>query len=240
MKTHKFARKTFYVDAVRVSEANIEEVAAWCSGTIKTDPTGHTYIDVEVDRPLNDRQTQGYIGDWVLSSVSGKGFKVYTPKAFDKSFEKVKTLTKEQADAAGIVVPHEPRPANEQPKHGNKEQGLPSPGSMPKKKSSRAKRREPRVGHVGQAIQEAQAKISTSNENPDAVAPAKKETAVGEGVDYRSAETGQYVSEETAQENPETTVAEAEMSHVRKSKADIEADKLVEEVRKIAQKPEPR
>lgn len=104
MKTHKFARKPFYVDAVRVSEANIEEVSKWCGGEIQTDDEG-TYIKVRVHRPLTDRQTKAYVGDWVL--YAGTGFKVYTPKAFDKSFEKVKTLTKAQADEAGIFPPHE-------------------------------------------------------------------------------------------------------------------------------------
>lgn len=106
MKTHKFARKPFYVDAVRVSEANIEEVAAWCEGQILTDDIEGPYVKVRVHRPLTDRQTKAFIGDWVL--FAGTGFKVYTPKAFDKSFEKVKTLSKAQADEAGIKVPHEP------------------------------------------------------------------------------------------------------------------------------------
>ncbi len=109
MKTHKFARKPFYVDAVRVSEANIAEVAEWCGGSVeKTEDDGQSYVKVQVHRPLNERQSQAFIGDWVL--FAGTGYKVYTPKAFDKSFEKVKTLTKAQADEAGIKVPHEPRP----------------------------------------------------------------------------------------------------------------------------------
>ena len=112
MKTNKFARKPFYVDAVRVSEANMEEVAEWCKGTVETDADGVKFIRVEVHRPLTEGQTQAYVGRWVL--FAGAGFKVYTPKAFDKSFEKVKgQLTKEQADAAGIKVPHEPRPKND-------------------------------------------------------------------------------------------------------------------------------
>lgn len=176
MKTHKFARKPFYVDAVRVSEANIEEVATWCGGTIKVDeeagsPTlGQKYVHVKVHRPLTERQTQAFVGDWVL--FAGTGYKVYTPKAFDKSFEKVKTLTKAQADEAGITVPHEPR----------------------------AKKR------------------------PVPTAPKQKPA---DDVDYRSAKTGQYVSEETAAANPDTTVKETTPP---KSAADVEADKLIAEV----------
>lgn len=106
MKTHKFARKPFYVDAVRVSEANIHEVAQWCDGEVLTDESEGAYIKVRVHRPLTERQTKAFVGDWVL--FAGSGYKVYTPKAFDKSFEKVKTLSKAQADEAGIKVPHEP------------------------------------------------------------------------------------------------------------------------------------
>lgn len=114
MKTHKFARKPFYVDAVRVSDANMEEVAQWCGGKIVEHETDGKFVSVQVHRPLTERQTQAFIGDWVL--FAGSGYKVYTPKAFDKSFEKVKTLTKAQADEAGIKVPHEPRQKPKQTK----------------------------------------------------------------------------------------------------------------------------
>ena len=106
MKTHKFARKPFYVDAVRVTESNMEEVAKWCQGDIQSNEVGK-FISVQVFRPMGERQTQAFVGDWVL--YAGSGFKIYTPKAFDKAFEKVKTLTKAQADEAGIKVPHEKR-----------------------------------------------------------------------------------------------------------------------------------
>lgn len=106
MKTHKFARKPFYVDAVRISEENMEEVAQWCKGEIQVDPQEGRHIKVRVLRPMNERQTTAFVGDWILDG--GTGFKVYTAKAFDKSFEKVKTLSKAQADEAGIKVPHEP------------------------------------------------------------------------------------------------------------------------------------
>lgn len=144
LKTHKFARKPFYVDAVRVSEANMEEVAKWCEGTIETstekETEGQKFISVKVYRPLNERQSQAFIGDWVL--FAGSGFKVYTPKAFDKSFEKVRTLTKAQADEAGIKVPHEPRqkPAGRKP--------VPT---APKKRTQREL-----TTNVGKAIREAQ------------------------------------------------------------------------------------
>ncbi len=99
----KFVRKPFYVDGVQVTSANIDEVAAWCKGEVRTsgkgdpdietiqDPTTpktrvpEKYIKVNVQRPLNDRQTMAFVGDWIL--YAGTGFKVYTPMAFQKSFE---------------------------------------------------------------------------------------------------------------------------------------------------------
>lgn len=136
MKTHKFARKTFYVDAVRVSETNIEEVAAWCESEIKTDAEGKRYIHIPgVYRPANEKQTQAYIGDWVL--MTGTGFKIYVPKAFDRSFEKVKHLTRAQADEAGITVPHEPsqppEPVHRKQSTAEASKTMPTPTIMDKK-----------------------------------------------------------------------------------------------------------
>lgn len=108
MKTHTFARKPFYVEAVRVTDKNIEEVAEWCGGELGLAEPNRRYIRVSnVSRPLNDRQRQAFVGDWVLRA--GNGFKIYTAKAFDRSFEKVRTLTKAQADQAGIRPPIEKR-----------------------------------------------------------------------------------------------------------------------------------
>lgn len=90
----KYVRKPFAVEAVEVTDANIEDVAQWCGGEIrisdgrpgKNGPTGQQkFIKVQVKRPLNDRQTRAYPGDWILSA--GTGFKVYTAKAFSGSFE---------------------------------------------------------------------------------------------------------------------------------------------------------
>lgn len=109
LKIRKFGRKTFYVDAVRVTSENIDEVAEWCRGDVRVleNSTRQVakYVKVRVHRPLEDRQTQAFVGDWVL--YAGTGFKVYTPKAFEKSFDPVTTLTKSQADEAGIKVPIE-------------------------------------------------------------------------------------------------------------------------------------
>lgn len=84
IKTTRYARKPFEVDAVQVSAENFQEVAEWCGGEIKTFPN-EQFIKIHVPRVLNERQTKAYIGDWVLKA--GQGFKVYTNKGFLKSFD---------------------------------------------------------------------------------------------------------------------------------------------------------
>jgi hypothetical protein len=110
IETKGYSRKPFHVDAVQVTEENMEEVAAWCKGeirtskkTIRNDENEITerkeipFIKVEVHRPLNDRQTKAYAGDWVL--LSDAGFKVYTQRAFDNAFEQELVYTEADAKA---------------------------------------------------------------------------------------------------------------------------------------------
>ncbi len=88
MKTEQYIRKPFEVDAIQVTEENWEEVANWCMGEMRTksgpDRGLTKYIKVRVHRPLNARQTEAYVGDWIL--YANKGYKVYTEKAFNESF----------------------------------------------------------------------------------------------------------------------------------------------------------
>lgn len=84
LETTKFRRKEFKVDAVQVSSANMEAVAAWVNGKLTEDDFGK-HIKVRVHRPANDRQTKAYVGDWVLAA--GTGYKVYNDTAFKKSFD---------------------------------------------------------------------------------------------------------------------------------------------------------
>jgi len=83
--TSTFVRKPLYIEAVRVTAENIEDVAKWCSGEVKKDNRLTEYVKVRVIRPLNERQTMAYVGDWVL--YAGVGYKVYTDKAFQQSFD---------------------------------------------------------------------------------------------------------------------------------------------------------
>jgi hypothetical protein len=89
LKIEHFERLPFTIQAIQVTPENIHQVAKWCRGRVKSEGKRglKKYIQVEVKRALNERQTKAYIGDWVLKA--GSGFKVYTPKAFETSFRKV-------------------------------------------------------------------------------------------------------------------------------------------------------
>lgn len=88
IETTKYIRKPLYVEAVQVTQANFEEIAGWCQGEILAgEDKGREYrfIQVRVTNPMNPRQAQARIGDWILTSE--RGYKVYTPKAFAKAFD---------------------------------------------------------------------------------------------------------------------------------------------------------
>lgn len=101
IQTTKFVRKPFFVDGIQVTPENMKAVAEWCSGQVlallpknKTKPV--EYIKVNVLRPLGERQTMAFVGDWVL--YAGTGYKVYTSKAVNQNFDVVKDDEEEDED----------------------------------------------------------------------------------------------------------------------------------------------
>ena len=111
IETTKYARKPFYVDAVQVTAENMEEVAKWCQGSVQlNDKDSKNFIKVRVHRPLTEKQTEAYVGDWVL--YAGTGYKVYTDKAFHNSFEKVDDTIRHRSAKSGEYVSAEEAAAN--------------------------------------------------------------------------------------------------------------------------------
>lgn len=95
-----YLRRTFEIEAIRLTHENMSEVAKWCLAEekVQTRPAkkgegGYVqnvpYLEVRVLRPLNDRQTMAFVGDWILKT--GTSFKIYTDIAFHKNFEKKET-----------------------------------------------------------------------------------------------------------------------------------------------------
>lgn len=97
MLIQKFQRKPFPVEGVRVTKENMQEVAEWCKGEVKVSGKKTKYIFIATHRPMTDRQTQAYIGDWIL--FAERGYKIYTQNAFARNFELVEAGTgKDHAD----------------------------------------------------------------------------------------------------------------------------------------------
>jgi hypothetical protein len=83
VKAERYVRKPLYVDAVQVTEKNFKDLSKWCQGEIRSDGTNE-YIHVRVHTPKNARQTQAFVGDWLL--YTDMGYKVYSNKAFQENF----------------------------------------------------------------------------------------------------------------------------------------------------------
>jgi hypothetical protein len=84
METATYTSKPYPVEAVRVTDENLQSISIWAGGRIDT-LNGKSYIHVNVENPLRPRQTQAFVGDWVLKTRNG--FKVYLDKAFHNSFD---------------------------------------------------------------------------------------------------------------------------------------------------------
>lgn len=84
--TETYTRKPFEIEAIRVTDENMEDVAKWCGGEIQTTEIGKRYIKVDVIRPLNEKQTKAFVGDWALKVKTS--FKIYKHTAFLHCFDK--------------------------------------------------------------------------------------------------------------------------------------------------------
>lgn len=95
--TEKYVRKPLYVDAVRITPENFEEICVWCQGTVEQENlenpattykvNARRFIRVRVHNPKNPRQSQAFVGDWLL--YTERGYKVYTNKAFHSAFDRL-------------------------------------------------------------------------------------------------------------------------------------------------------
>lgn len=107
VETQRYIRKPLYVQAVRVTPENFDELVKWCQGEVETKVNStrknKKYIKVRVHHPKNPRQTQAFVGDWIL--YTDRGYKVYTNDAFNLAFDLVDEVeTKEYPYEEGNVV----------------------------------------------------------------------------------------------------------------------------------------
>lgn len=87
MKATRFVRIPFPTWGHRVTDTNIDVVAAWCKGTVVRNPD-RSFILVPVANARNPRAMQARPGDWVLKATRwGKTtFKVYPQASLENDF----------------------------------------------------------------------------------------------------------------------------------------------------------
>lgn len=91
LQTVDLVRKPFFVTAVQVTAENMEAVAEWCGGDVRTSERGRSRqlvkcVHVKVFKTTAEWQKQARVGDWVVRA--GAGYKVYNDKALKDSFDK--------------------------------------------------------------------------------------------------------------------------------------------------------
>lgn len=93
LNIQKYQRKPFVIEAIQVTLDNMEDVAKWCGGELIIDQHNGkltSYIKVDVDHAISERQKKAFVDDWVLKNPN-KIFKCYSRRAFPNNFEPIKT-----------------------------------------------------------------------------------------------------------------------------------------------------
>lgn len=81
----RYVHTPLNVNAVQVTAENMVQASRWCGGQILNQPSDNRpYILVDVVRSNKPRQSQAFVGDWILET--GIGWKVYFDKAFRRDY----------------------------------------------------------------------------------------------------------------------------------------------------------
>lgn len=92
IKTKPFVRKPFDVQAVQITNDNMQEVSDWIGGRVVTPDIGRPFIQFKAGR--------GFENDWA-TSYSGQ-FRLYTRAAFARNFDSLEDATHDDGHPALI------------------------------------------------------------------------------------------------------------------------------------------
>lgn len=92
-----FERKTFRVQAVRVTTTNMKELGDWCGGVFKAPeaPGRRAYVEVPNGRPGNT--IRAYVGDWITRLTEANSCRVYKDRSFLEAFRQIVSDSEKQA-----------------------------------------------------------------------------------------------------------------------------------------------
>lgn len=109
--TATYERKTFRVEAVRITSTNMEEVAEWCGGrVVKVQDygwgvydQGRSYVQVPTGHQ-HDKIAHAHIGNWVTCLTKTNSFRVYKEKSFLMAFRGILSETEKYAKVHELLV----------------------------------------------------------------------------------------------------------------------------------------
>jgi hypothetical protein len=106
--TATFERRTFKVQAIRVTAENIMELTGWCGGELidgHLPATNAMYIRVPVSNITGRRQTaEARVGDWITRLTDANNFRVYKNKSFLQAFQEIADESQKYAEVHQIIV----------------------------------------------------------------------------------------------------------------------------------------
>lgn len=96
LMSNYYVRKPLVVEAYRLTEENLYDVAKWCDGEVHTNAVDGRYVLVDVLHPTTQAQKIAKPGSWILRS--SQGFKIFTDRAFTRGFEPTGDLVDQLTD----------------------------------------------------------------------------------------------------------------------------------------------
>lgn len=106
--TATYQRRTFRVQAIRVTAENIMELTGWCGGVLidgHLPATNAWYIRVPVSNITGRQQTQeAHVGDWITRLTDANNFRVYKNKSFLQAFQEIRDDAQRYAEVHSIIV----------------------------------------------------------------------------------------------------------------------------------------
>lgn len=104
--TATYERRTFRVQAIRVTQENMRELAEWCGGDLARtlDVNERDYISVPVGH-VNGRErlARAYVGNWITRLTEANNFRVYKDKSFVEAFRAIMNDTEKYAKTLELV-----------------------------------------------------------------------------------------------------------------------------------------
>lgn len=102
--TATYERKTFRVEAVRVTSTNMDEVAEWCGGRL-VDSSNYGRKHVMVPTGKNSESlAPAFVGNWITCLDKGRSFRVYKERSFLEAFRGILSETERFAKVHEMLL----------------------------------------------------------------------------------------------------------------------------------------